>query len=231
MSAPRGERLVVAVFAVLVSVLSAVPAGAHEIPASAATVTLQSPGEFFGLGVAHILLGVDHLLFVFGLLLLVDGRVKALVQTVTAFTLAHSLTLAAATLGTIRVPSAPLNAAIAASILFLGVEVAKARRGAGGLSWRYPWAMAFGFGLLHGLGFATGLSTLGLAGRDVVGALLFFNLGVEAGQLGFILLCLALARALAVLETPRPAWALALPGFVVGVAGAYWTIRQTAILW
>jgi hydrogenase/urease accessory protein HupE len=141
------------------------------------------------LGVEHILLGFDHLLFVLALLLIVNG-VGRLVATVTAFTVAHSITLAAATLGFVHVPSAPVEAVIALSILFLASELARQRaRGnadAAKLTQRFPWVVAFSFGLLHGFGFAGALSEVGMPQQAVPIALLFFNVGVELGQLLFI---------------------------------------------
>lgn len=177
------------------------------------------------LGIDHILGGIDHLLFVFGLLLLVSGW-RRVAATITAFTVAHSLTLAAATFGVIRIPEAPLNAAIALSILFLGSEVVRARRGEITIGSRFPWLIAFGFGLLHGCGFASGLATTGLPPSDIPFALLFFNIGVEIGQLAFVALFYLLLWSLRTLETPSPRWATALPAYVVGTAGAYWTIVQ-----
>ncbi len=187
-------------------------------------------GEYLGLGIKHILLGVDHLLFVMGLLVIVGRRWRMMVKTITAFTLAHSLTLGAATLGFVRVSPGPLNTVIALSILFLGVEVVKMRRGETSFTIRHPWVAAFGFGLVHGLGFASGLSTLGLPPREVVAALFLFNVGVEIGQLGFVALSLALRRALSTLEVPTRRWTEALPGYAVGSLGAYWTIAQLAKL-
>jgi len=144
-------------------------------------------------GIHHILLGVDHLLFVLGLLLVVKDR-WMLVKTISAFTAAHSITLAIATLGYASVPAAPLNAAIAVSILFLGAEVVRSWRGETSLTIRHPWVVAFAFGLLHGFGFASGLTTMGLARTEIPLALLMFNVGVEAGQLLFVVLILLLER-------------------------------------
>jgi hypothetical protein len=187
-------------------------------------------GGYFRLGIEHILGGVDHLLFVFGLLVLAGRRFLRIFQTITAFTVAHSLTLGLAALGAIQVPTAPLHAAIALSILFVGVEIAHRRQGRTSVTIERPWVAAFAFGLLHGLSFASGLQALGLTTRDLALAALLFNLGVEAGQLAFVLLCLAVARALRELETPWPRWAEALPGLLVGTLGAYWTIAQAAVL-
>jgi hydrogenase/urease accessory protein HupE len=186
-------------------------------------------GEYAGLGFHHILQGVDHLLFVLGLLLIVKGR-WMLLSTVTAFTVSHSITLAVATLGYARAPLPPLNAAIALSILFLGPEVVRSWRGETSLTIRYPWVVALLFGLLHGFGFASGLSTTGMPKAELPLALLFFNVGVEVGQLVFIALALALERSFRVLEVRWPRVVEALPGYAVGSLGAYWTIQRTVIL-
>ena len=184
---------------------------------------------YFGLGVEHILFGADHLLFVLGLLLIVRGR-WMLVKTITAFTVAHSITLAAATLGVVQVPAPPLNAAIALSILCLGVEVARSWRGRTSLALRHPWLLAFAFGLLHGLGYASGLLALGLPPADIPLALLLFNLGVEAGQLLFVALILLLERAFRLLEIDWPRPVRFLPVYVVGTLGAYWTIDRVVAM-
>jgi hydrogenase/urease accessory protein HupE len=190
----------------------------------------QVAGTYLRLGVEHILRGLDHLLFVLGLLVLVGRRWRMMFKTVTAFTVAHSLTLGAATLGVVHVPAAPLNAVIALSILFMGVEIARQRRGDTSFTIEHSWGAAFGFGLLHGFGYASGLSTLGLPAQEIVVALLLFNIGVELGQLGFVALYLALWRALRTLDFSPPRWADALPAYVVGSLGAYWTMAQTAAL-
>jgi hydrogenase/urease accessory protein HupE len=186
-------------------------------------------GEYIGLGFHHIMQGIDHLLFVLGLLLIVKGR-KMLLKTITAFTVAHSITLAIATLGYARAPLPPLNAAIALSILFLGPEIVRTWRGETSITIRYPWIVAFLFGLLHGFGFASGLSTTGMPKAELPLALLFFNVGVELGQLVFVFTALALERSFKVLEVRWPRWAEALPGYAVGSLGAYWTIQRTIIL-
>jgi hydrogenase/urease accessory protein HupE len=186
-------------------------------------------GEYIGLGFHHIMLGVDHLLFVLGLLLIVKGR-RMLLQTITSFTVAHSITLAIATLGYASAPLPPLNAAIALSILFLGPEVARSWRGETSLTIRYPWVVAFLFGLLHGFGFASGLSTTGMPRVELPLALLFFNVGVEIGQLSFVAVLLLLARSFKILEMRWPVWVERAPGYVVGTCGAYWTIQRTVIL-
>ena len=193
------------------------------------TTTLQRSGAYLRLGIEHILLGVDHLLFVLGLLLIVRDR-WMLVKTITAFTLAHSITLAVATLGYASAPLLPLNAAIALSILFLGPEIVRVRGGQTSFTIRHPWVVAFAFGLLHGFGFASGLTTMGLPPAEIPLALLVFNLGVEVGQLGFVALILLLDRAFRALQILWPRFVAALPGYVVGSLGAYWTIQRVAVL-
>ena len=180
-------------------------------------------------GVRHILFGADHLLFVLGLLLIVRDR-WMLLKTVTAFTLAHSITLGIATLGYASVPLPPLNAAIALSILFLGPEIVRAWRGETSFTIRHPWVVAFAFGLLHGFGFATALTDAGLPRSDLPLALVSFNVGVELGQLGFVALILALERSFRVLAVRWPRWVEALPGYAVGSLGAFWTIQRLALL-
>ena len=184
---------------------------------------------YLRLGVEHILLGVDHLLFVLGLLLIVSDR-WMLVKTITSFTLAHSITLAIATLGYATAPLPPLNAAIALSILFLGPEIVRVWRGETSFTIRHPWIVVFAFGLLHGFGFASGLTTMGLPRAEIPLALLLFNVGVELGQISFVILVLLLERSFPTLEIRWPRFAAALPGYVVGSLGAYWTIQRTLLL-
>jgi len=183
-------------------------------------------GAYAKLGIEHILTGFDHLMFVLGLLLLV-GRGRLLIWTITAFTLAHSLTLAAGVLGVITPPRAPIEAAIALSILLVAVECMKSGPS---LTRRAPWAVAFGFGLLHGFGFAGALAEIGLPPSQVPLALASFNVGVELGQLAVIFLAWALARLLVSvtqqvrrLETPLV--------YVMGTAAAYWTIARVVSFW
>lgn len=181
------------------------------------------------MGVQHILLGVDHLLFVLGLLLIVSDR-WMLVKTITSFTLAHSLTLAIATLGYASAPLPPLNAAIALSILFLGPEIARRWRGETSFTIRHPWVVAFAFGLLHGFGFASGLSAMGLPQAEIPLALLLFNVGVEIGQVAFVLLVILLERSFHLLEVRWPRLVERLPGYAVGTLGAFWAIQRTLVL-
>ena len=179
---------------------------------------------YFRIGVEHILFGFDHLLFVLGLVLLV--RPRQLLATVTAFTLAHSLTLAAASLGNITLPGPPVEIVIGMSIALLGAETIYRTRGHETLSQRKPWLIAFGFGLVHGFGFAGALAEIGLPKGAEVLALLLFNLGVEAGQVAFVgavLLLVFLATRLARLPL-APARIIAAYG--IGITGAYWAIER-----
>jgi hydrogenase/urease accessory protein HupE len=208
----------------------------HLLRPDTPSVTLggvTTPAEralnYVRLGIQHILLGGDHLLFILGLMLIVSDR-WMLVKTITAFTLAHSITLAVATLGYARAPLPPLNAAIALSILFLGPEIVRTWRGQTSLTIRHPWVVAFAFGLLHGFGFASGLAAMGLPKAEIPLALLLFNVGVELGQLAFVLFVILLERSFRALEVRWPRLVEHLPGYVVGTLGAFWTIQRTAVL-
>lgn len=197
----------------------------------------QGPGgifaSYFWLGVDHILKGIDHLLFVLMLLLLIRDW-RTLLGAVTAFTVAHSLSLAAASLGWIFVPPPPVEAIIALSIAFLAAELLQPPGEEKRLTERYPWVVAFAFGLLHGLGFARALLEIGLPDGDVPLALLAFNVGVEAGQIFFIAVVLALGAALARLyPAARTALAPGSPGlrgvsYVVGSLAAFWVVERVA---
>jgi hydrogenase/urease accessory protein HupE len=190
-------------------------------------------GTYFALGVEHILTGVDHLLFVLGLMLIVKSGAR-LLKTVTAFTVAHSITLALATLGIVHVPQAPVEAVIALSIVFVANETAqRQRRDTGdatspGFTARRPWLVAFVFGLLHGFGFAGALAEVGLPQVDIPLALLTFNVGVEAGQLSFIaavLVVMAIARRIG---WRGPHWLAPLPSYAIGTLAMFWVIRRVA---
>jgi hydrogenase/urease accessory protein HupE len=182
---------------------------------------------YFRLGVDHILSGHDHLLFVFALILLIHDR-WMLFKTITAFTVAHSITLAGATLGLFSLPQKPVEAAIALSIVFLAVELVKSQPGELRLSERLPWLVAFAFGLLHGFGFAGALMETGLPQSDVPLALLTFNLGVEAGQLMFVALVLLVFRAFrAIVSGPLPALRL-FAAYGIGTASMLWLISRVA---
>jgi len=196
---------------------------------TAAQTRLEVMGTFIVQGIRHILFGADHMLFVLGLLLIVKDR-WMLLKTITAFTVAHSITLAIATLGYAETPVLPLNAAIAISILFLGPEIVRSWRGETSFTIRHPWVVAFAFGLLHGFGFASALTSAGLPKAELPVALLSFNVGVEIGQLSFVALILSLERAFRILEVRWPRWAEALPGYTVGSLGAFWTVQRLAIM-
>jgi hypothetical protein len=179
------------------------------------------------LGVEHILTGVDHLLFVSGLLLLVTG-VRRLLLTVSAFTLSHTVTLSLATLGFVHVPPAPVEAVIALSILFVAYEVLRKRQNPEGLAQRKPWLVAFSFGLLHGLGFAGGLSAAGLPAGHIPLALGFFSAGVEVGHFSFVAVALAIIGAARQWTTKLPSWSWRLPPYAIGSVSAYWLIARLA---
>ena len=180
-------------------------------------------------GIEHILTGADHLLFVLGLLLIVK-EVRMLLKTITAFTLAHSITLAMATLGYANLPLLFLNAAIALSIAFLGAECIPAQEARRSLTRQYPWIVAFLFGLLHGFGFASGLTAAGLPGHDIPLALVLFNAGVEIGQLAFLVLVLWLGYAFRVLAIRWPRPIQAMPAYVIGTLGVFWTFQRLGAL-
>jgi hydrogenase/urease accessory protein HupE len=186
-------------------------------------------GTYLALGIEHILMGVDHLLFVLALLLLSTGT-WPLVKTVTAFTVAHSVTLGLAALGFVHVPSRPVEAVIALSIVFAAAEIVQARRGRAGLAAKMPWVVAFIFGLLHGFGFAGALSEVGLPEGHVPVALLFFNLGVEAGQLLFVAGVLALAAAARRAWIRPPPWAGLAPPYAIGSLAMVWVFQRVAAL-
>lgn len=184
-------------------------------------------GDYFTLGVEHILLGIDHLLFVLGLLLIASG-VKTLVKTITAFTLAHSITLAASALDLIHVPVAPVEAVIALSILFVALEKLRARPDRSSLASRAPWIVAFLFGLLHGVGFASALGEVGLPQQHIPLALLFFNVGVEAGQLAFVGAVLVLMAGMRRLWQDIPVWLEKIPPYAIGSLAMFWVLERAA---
>lgn len=189
----------------------------------------QVAAMYLKLGVEHILSGIDHLLFVYALLILVKGS-RRLVVTVTAFTLAHSLTLAGAALGFVHVPAPAVEAAIALSIVFVAMEIIRSRQGKTGLTERFPWMVAFIFGLLHGFGFASALSEVGLPPSAIPIALLFFNLGVEAGQLMFIaavFTAIAMVRQLASrVDISQLPWLWRIPPYAIGSLAMFWLVQR-----
>jgi len=197
-----------------------------------ATIPLRQSGlavtaVYFKLGIEHILAGMDHLLFVLALLIISRGG-WMIVKTITAFTLAHSITLTAATLGFVHVPQPPVEAVIALSIAFVAAEILHGLHGREGVAARAPWIVALTFGLLHGLGFAGALSEIGLPEGRIPLALLFFNVGVEVGQLLFIggVLILVAAARRAVPATPY--WARLAPPYVIGTLAMFWVFQRIA---
>jgi hypothetical protein len=185
--------------------------------------------DYARLGIGHIAGGLDYLLFVFGLMLLTGGT-RALLPTITAFMVGHSVTLALAALEIVRVPQGYIEILIAVTIYLLAVELARDVADASTLLRRRPWAMAFTFGLLHGLGFAGALRATGLPANDVPFALLSFNLGIEIGQLGFVVLVLATTGALHSVWGHRPERSRVAAVYAMGVLASYWTIARTAAL-
>jgi hydrogenase/urease accessory protein HupE len=192
------------------------------------------PGDvartYLRLGVEHILGGIDHLLFVLALLILVREP-RRVVATVTAFTVAHSITLVLATLGVVRLPQAPIEAAIALSIVFVASEILSARAGQTSLAQRSPWLVAFAFGLLHGFGFAGALREAGLPREAIPLALFFFNVGVELGQLAFIALVLGLWQLVRRRLSALPAWTRVLPAYAIGSVAMAWVMDRIVRFW
>ena len=197
-----------------------------------------SPGAFevvqtyTVLGIEHILTGFDHLCFVLALVMIV-GFNRRLIWTVTAFTAAHSITLALATLGVIHVPRPPVEATIALSIVFVASEIVQQQRGREGLATKKPWLVAFAFGLLHGLGFAGALAEIGLPTNTIPLALLFFNIGVEIGQLLFIAAVFGASRLLLLAAANRVELkrAAIVPAYLIGGIASYWTIERIISFW
>lgn len=186
-------------------------------------------GAYTQIGIEHILLGIDHLLFVLGLMWIAPGR-WTLFKTITAFTVAHSLTLGAVTFGWVGVPEPFVNAMIALSIVFIGVEMHRLRAGGTSYTLENPWVVAFAFGLLHGFGFANALVQLGLPEDARPLALLAFNIGVEIGQIGFVFLVLALIWAYRVMRVAWPRWSETVPLYAIGGLAAFWFLDRSLIL-
>jgi hydrogenase/urease accessory protein HupE len=182
------------------------------------------------LGVEHILMGIDHLLFVLALVLITFGKWR-IVKTVTAFTIAHSITLSMAALGFVHVPSAPVEASIALSIVFLAVELVKYAKGEIGLTAKYPWTVAFIFGLLHGFGFAGALNEIGLPQVDIPFALAFFNIGVEIGQLLFVMFLLLVIHFISKIEITKRQRLKLVPAYSIGIIAAMWSMERIMGFW
>ncbi len=197
-----------------------------DVPARASKADVAL--SYTRMGMIHILEGVDHLLFLFAMLLLVTG-LRKLLLTITAFTVAHSITLALATLGAVNVPPGPTEAVIALSIVFLAVEIIRQHRGEQIVTAKYPWVVSFAFGLFHGLGFAGALSEVGVPSHEVPLALLMFNVGVEAGQILFVIAVVGLLAVLHRVRWPkqlaRP-WSRRLVPYLIGCIAAFWTIER-----
>jgi len=229
-------------------------AGAPSLVVPERTSALGAFRDYLRLGALHIATGFDHLLFVFGLVLLASS-VSRLLWTVTAFTAGHSVTLSLAALGVVRFPTAPIEVAIAATILVLALELARAPAGIAqggrleesadaqraegerrrapakeGVLRQRPWAVASAFGLLHGFGFAGALAEIGLPQEEIPVALFSFNLGIELGQIAFVALVLALRRAFAPALSGAPAWVARAPVTAMGALAVYWCLDRTARL-
>ena len=192
----------------------------REVP-----LTRGQSGRFLSLGIGHILLGYDHLLFVFSLLLLVQAP-WMLVKTITAFTIAHSLTLALASLGLLSVSNELVDVLVALSIVFAAAEAVPGRGRSSALALRRPWLLAFVFGLLHGLGFANALSGLGLPREEIPLALLTFNAGVEIGQLAFVAAFLTVLWSARVLDIRSPSWSRPVPAYLTGTMASVWFVQR-----
>jgi len=182
------------------------------------------------LGVEHILIGIDHLFFVLALLLITVGF-KKLIKTVTAFTIAHSITLSLSALGMVGLPGPPVEAVIALSIVFLAVELTKYYKGEKGLTMKYPWVVAFTFGLLHGFGFAGALADIGLPQAEIPLALLFFNVGVEVGQILFILFVLGFIFLMKRIKKNWPNWIQQVTPYAIGSIASFWLIERVVGFW
>jgi hydrogenase/urease accessory protein HupE len=196
----------------------------------AAPRRLQVAQTYLALGIEHILTGVDHLLFVSGLLLLVSDF-RRLVLTISAFTVSHSVTLSLAALGYVHVPPAPVEAVIALSILFVACEILRGRANPPTLAQRKPWLVAFSFGLLHGLGFAGGLSEAGLPAGHIPLALALFSAGVELGHFSFVAAVLGVTALGRRWLAQRPPWTWRLAPYAIGSVAAFWAVERVAGFW
>ena len=196
-----------------------------EITGSRGLIAVAS--SYALLGIEHIAFGIDHLLFVLALLIITNGTVR-LLKTVTAFTIAHSITLALATLGIVHIPSRPVEATIALSIVFVAFEIIRLREGQHSITSRAPWIVAFIFGLLHGFGFAGALSEVGLPQNHIPTALFFFNVGVEVGQIAFISVVLVFIRMVRRLLPRAPRWTELIPPYAIGSVAMFWVVQRVA---
>lgn len=211
------------------SVLRVLDAARPAVTVPATRSRVATLRDYLGLGITHILGGADHLLFVLGMVMLVRARRK-LLAAITAFTAAHSLTLALASLGVVHFPALAGEVVIALSIVFLAAELSRPDGAEPTATQRWPWAMAFGFGLIHGIGFAGALGEIGLPAADVPLALLGFNLGVEVGQVGVVLAALGVGLAVR-RAAPRLARTAPRPlAYVIGTVAAVWFFERCAVL-
>lgn len=195
----------------------------YVVPVRATKWTVA--GSYWKIGTIHILEGYDHLLFVLALMLIIPN-LWMLFKTITAFTIAHSISLALATLGVVNMPGAPTEAVIALSILFIAVEIVHSREGRETLTERYPWIVALAFGLVHGLGFAGALAAVGLPQQEIPLALFMFNVGVETGQLLFVGVVLLITIAIKQLPIPWPRESWRLLPYAIGSIAAFWTVQR-----
>ena len=197
------------------------------IPADSHTA-LALP-QYLELGIRHIWSGPDHLLYILGLILLI-GSFRSLVTTISAFTLAHSITLACSALGLVHLQPAPVEAVIALSIVYVAVEVIRLRHGQASLAGRAPWLIAMVFGLLHGFGFASALRQIGLPENSMLGALFLFNVGIEIGQLMFLVLVVG---TLTMLQNKLPrlqAQVLNVAPYCIGSMASFWLVQRLAVI-
>lgn len=198
-----------------------------EIPLEASKMNVIK--TYTILGIEHILIGIDHLLFVLALIMITAGKWK-IIKTVTAFTIAHSVTLSLAALGYVNFPGPPVEAVIALSIVFLALEIIKYHKGEQTLTSQKPWLVAFAFGLLHGFGFAGALADIGLPQQEIPLALAFFNIGVELGQLIFIAFTLVIIFILNFYKS-WPKWIKTIPAYAIGSVAFFWLIERIASFW
>lgn len=188
--------------------------------------TVQLARTYLELGIEHILGGIDHLLFVLALLLLIGSQWLALAKTITAFTVAHSITLTLAALGVVHVPQPPVEVTIALSIVFVARELVRAQDGVTSLTARSPWVVSFAFGLLHGFGFAGALQEVGLPQREIPMALLCFNVGVEVGQLLFVAAALGAWTLARRARLNTPVWLTTATHYALGTVATFWLLQR-----
>ena len=205
-------------------------AGAPSFEIQASVGATEIAWDYTVLGVEHILGGIDHLLFILALLLIVRGF-RTIVATITAFTVAHSITLVAATVGWVSVAGPPVEAIIALSIVFVAAEVLRSLKGDPSLTSRAPWVVAFSFGLLHGFGFAGALAEMGLPQTAIPVALLMFNVGVEVGQLLFVIAVIACAGLVRTILSGRQVWATRVAAYGIGSIAMFWTLERVSGFW